>query len=82
MIHYLHLGLAIYLAGLGVTATLMLLGIARGGERWPAWFVGQDGKFLGFWLLLWPLSLPVVIYLLANSRGPREVDVDEEGVDL
>lgn len=71
MIHYLQIGLILYLGGLAVTAGLMLLGIARGGERWPAWFGGHDGWFLTFWLLLWPVSLPIVLYLLANSRGPE-----------
>jgi hypothetical protein len=83
MIHYLRLFIVIYAVGFAVTASLMLLGIVRGGERWPAWFVvGYDGRFLGFWLLIWPVSLPIVLYLLATRRGPREVDLDEESVDL
>jgi hypothetical protein len=83
MIHYLRLFIVIYAVGFAVTASLMLLfGVSRDGERWPAWFGGYDGKFLVFWLLLWPVSLPIVLYLLLWPRGPREVDLDEESVDL
>jgi hypothetical protein len=82
MIHWFQIGLILYITGQAITAGLMQIGIALGGERWPAWFAGYDGKFLAFWLVLWPVSLPVVLYLLASSRGPREVDLDEEGVDL
>jgi predicted permease len=70
MIHYLSLGLMIYFAGAAVTCSLMLLGIALGRER-PSWFGGYDGRFLAFWLLLWPVSLPVVLWLLATRRGPE-----------
>jgi hypothetical protein len=82
MLDYLRLGLTIYLGGLIVTAGLMQVGIIRGGERWPAWFIGYDGWFLAFWLLLWPVSLPIVLYLLLWPWGPREVDLDEESIDL
>jgi hypothetical protein len=71
MLHHLQIGLIVYFGGLALTAGLMLLGIALGGERRPAWFGGYDGRFLAFWLLLWPVSLPVVLYLLATRRGPE-----------
>jgi hypothetical protein len=79
---WLNLGFLIWFGGFTLTTGLMLFGVSRDGERWPAWFGGYDGKFLVFWLLLWPVSLPIVLYLLLWPRGPREVDVDEEGVDL
>jgi hypothetical protein len=82
VIHYLLVGLSIYLAGLGLTCVLMLFGLARDGEDWPDWFEGYDGRFLRFSLALWPVSLPIVVYLLVWPRGPREVDLDEESVDL
>jgi hypothetical protein len=81
VIHWIQIGLTIYLAGLSVTALLMAIGIIRDDERWPACFGGYDGKFLGFGLFLWPVSLPIVLYLLLWPWGPREVDLDEESID-
>jgi hypothetical protein len=82
MIHYLRLFIVIYTGGLAVTAGFMRLGILFGGERWPAWFGGYDRQFMTFWILLWPVSLPIVLYLLFWPWGPREVDLDEESIDL
>jgi hypothetical protein len=78
MIHALLIGLALYLGGLLATAMLMAVGSLRDGER-PGRY---DVAFLGCGVLLWPLTLPVVLSLLVGLWGPREVDLDEESVDL
>jgi hypothetical protein len=78
--HYLRLFVVIYTGGLAVTSALMGLGSAVKGER-MAWS-RSEREFFGFWLLLWPISLPVVLYLLFWPWGPREVDLDEESIDL
>jgi hypothetical protein len=78
MIHAILIGLALYLGGLLATALLMTIGSLRDGER-PGRY---DVAFLGCGALLWFITLPVVLSVLVDLWGPREVDVEEEGVDV
>jgi hypothetical protein len=78
MLHAFLIGLALYLGGLLATGLLMTIGSLRDGER-PGLY---DVAFLGCGVLLWPLTLPVVLSLLVGLWGPREVDVEEERVEL
>jgi hypothetical protein len=78
MIHALLVGAIIYFSGLAITAGFMAYGSRRDPDR-PGRY---DLKFLGCGLVLWPITLPVVLSLLVGLWGPREVNLDEESVDL
>jgi hypothetical protein len=78
MIHTLLIGFALYLGGLLATALIMAIGSLRDGDR-PGLY---DLAFLGCGVLLWPLTLPVALSVLVGLWGPREVDLEEERVDL
>jgi hypothetical protein len=78
VIHALLVGAIIYFGGLAVTAGFMAIGSLRDPDR-PGLY---DLAFMGCGLALWPITLPVVLSLLVGMWGPREVDLDEESVDL
>jgi hypothetical protein len=78
MIHALIVGLALYLGGLLATALIMAIGSSRDKDR-PGLY---DLAFLGCGVLLWPLTLPVALSVMVGIWGPREVDLDDESVDL
>jgi hypothetical protein len=77
MIHRILIGCIIYFGGAAVTAGLMILGSRRSGER-PGGF--YDRAFLGLWVLLWPIGLPVVLSVMADLWGPKEEG--GEGADV
>jgi hypothetical protein len=79
MIHALLIGLALYLGGLLATGLLMTIGSYRSGERPGGRY---DLAFMGCGVLLWFVTLPIVLSVLVDLWGPREVDVEEEGMDL
>jgi hypothetical protein len=79
MIHTILIGSIIYFGGAALTAGLMILGSYRSGEKFRD---DYDLKFMGCGVALWPLTLPLVLSLMAGLWGPREVDLEEESVDL
>jgi hypothetical protein len=79
MLHRILIGALIYFGGAAITAGLMMFGSWRSGER-PG--EGYDLKFMSCGVALWFITLPVVLSLMVGMRGPREVDVEEEGIDL
>jgi hypothetical protein len=79
MIHRILVGSIIYFGGAAITAGLMILGSRRSGERPGGLY---DRAFMSLWVALWPIGLPVVLSVLVGLWEPREVDLDEESVDL